>query len=614
MIGLSYRVQTVEASGTIYIRTDGSIDPPTAPIATLDNVTYTLTGSIYDEIVVERNNVVVDGAGFTVQGTGSGTGIDLAGRSNLTVKNTNIKGFYMGISLSSSSNNTISGNNITTNKYEGIYLADSNYNSISGNNITNNPNWGILFGESSDYNSISENTITENRIGIELYSSYNSISGNTFTGDGLVCQYSPLQSHTNSVENNTVNGKPLVYLEDVTDYSVGDAGQVILVNCDNIRVENLNMPNTSVGVQLLRTNNTLISRNNVTASTFGISLFCSFNNSISGNNFANNEYGVELFYNSSNNLINGNNITTNNSHGIFLKTSANNNSISQNTLTNNRYGIETTWESSYNGICGNNIINNEYGIVLGGASNNSSVCGNNITDNENGIRLETTADNIIYHNNFDNALQVDIALSGYLYPNALDDGYPSGGNYWSNYNGTDADHDGIGDTEYSIVTNNTDYYPLMGMFNSYNVTYYTPPIVPHACNVTVISNSTISDFVAPIWIEHPEVIFLQFNVSGAEGSNGFCRVSFPTAMMNGTYHVSLNGTEIPYTLLPCSDANTSYLYFNYTHSTQEVIIIQEFPSFLILPLFFIATLLAVIAARSLSIHHRPPWSPFRYRT
>jgi hypothetical protein len=68
-------------------------------------------------------------------------------------------------------------------------------------------------------------------------------------------------------------------------------------------------------------------------------------------------------------------------------------------------------------------------------------------------------------------------------------------------------------------------------------------------------------------------------------------------MMNGTYHVSLNGTEIPYTLLPCSNANTSYLYFNRTHPKQRVMIIPEFPSFLILPLFFMATLLAVITYR-----------------
>jgi hypothetical protein len=103
--------------------------------------------------------------------------------------------------------------------------------------------------------------------------------------------------------------------------------------------------------------------------------------------------------------------------------------------------------------------------------------------------------------------------------------------------------------------------------------------------------------VAPIWIEHPEVIFLEFNVIGAEGSTGFCRVSFATAMMNGTYHVSVNGTKVRYTLLPCSDANYTYVYFTYTHSTEEVIITPEFPSLLILPTFMVVTLLAAIFYR-----------------
>jgi len=49
----------------------------------------------------------------------------------------------------------------------------------------------------------------------------------------------------------------------------------------------------------------------------------------------------------------------------------------------------------------------------------------------------------------------------------LDYGYPSGGNYWSDYNGTDANHDGIGDTPYVIDTKNADNYPLM-----------TPYIIP----------------------------------------------------------------------------------------------------------------------------------------
>jgi hypothetical protein len=57
-------------SGTIYIRADGSIEPSTASISTIDNVTYTFTGNIYGSIVVERNNTVIDGAGYTVQGEG----------------------------------------------------------------------------------------------------------------------------------------------------------------------------------------------------------------------------------------------------------------------------------------------------------------------------------------------------------------------------------------------------------------------------------------------------------------------------------------------------------------------------------------------------------------
>jgi len=72
LLGITIKVEKVKASGTIYIRADGSIDPPTPNIITADNVTYTFTDDNYDSIVVERNNIVVDGAGYTLQGTGSG--------------------------------------------------------------------------------------------------------------------------------------------------------------------------------------------------------------------------------------------------------------------------------------------------------------------------------------------------------------------------------------------------------------------------------------------------------------------------------------------------------------------------------------------------------------
>ena len=138
-----------QSSGTIYIRADGSVDPPTAPIQR-DGNTYTLTDNIYDEIDVEKDNIVVDGAGFTLQGTAAyiSRGIDLSGRSNVTVENMEIRNFMDGIYLVPSSNSTITRNNITANTGSGIWTAGVS-NNITGNYIANN-NIGILFEGSHD--------------------------------------------------------------------------------------------------------------------------------------------------------------------------------------------------------------------------------------------------------------------------------------------------------------------------------------------------------------------------------------------------------------------------------------------------------------------------------
>lgn len=125
MLTLAFNVQPVKAEGTIYIRADGSIDPPDAPISTVDNVTYTLTGNITsdaDGIVVERSNITIDGDGYTVLGTGTENGFYISGTTNVTIKNTIIKSFGHGIYLYVSSNGSIFGNNIMANNYDGIWL------------------------------------------------------------------------------------------------------------------------------------------------------------------------------------------------------------------------------------------------------------------------------------------------------------------------------------------------------------------------------------------------------------------------------------------------------------------------------------------------------------
>ena len=204
LMALDFNIQTVKASRTIYIRADGSIDPPTALIFTVDNITYTFMNNINDSIVVERNDIVIDGAGYSVLGTEPflySKGIDLSRRKNVTLRNISIEAFYYGIYLSYSSNNGIFGNIMTNNEY-GIRLDHSTNNSISRNKITANNGGGIFLWYSSN-NRVSGNDVTNNGEGIYLPNSFdNSISGNNVTNNmaGIILVYSSI----NSISGNNI--------------------------------------------------------------------------------------------------------------------------------------------------------------------------------------------------------------------------------------------------------------------------------------------------------------------------------------------------------------------------------------------------------------------------
>jgi len=166
MLTLAFNIQPVKASGTIYIRADGSIEPSGAPIITYDNVTYFLNGSITssgDGIIIERNNIIVEGEGYTVEGSmaSDSKGIDLCDRSNVTIKNMTITKFYFGLRLYLSSSNTISGNKIISNG-RGIWGGGYSGNGISGNNITANGMAGISLFMGSN-NIVFHNNFINNR-------------------------------------------------------------------------------------------------------------------------------------------------------------------------------------------------------------------------------------------------------------------------------------------------------------------------------------------------------------------------------------------------------------------------------------------------------------------
>jgi len=227
-----------------------------------------------------------------------------------------------------------------------------------------------------------------------------------------------------------------------------------------------------------------VTADNVTISQFtirnggkryaGISLSSSGNN-ITDNILWNNWCGISFEHYSAYNVIADNNIT-NNLNGVVGELWYDS-MIIGNTLKDNLLGIWMGPYSSRNTIAFNDITNHwSEGISMWQSSNNTFE-GNNITDNNRGghwagitigFQVGFSSGNKFFHNNIaNNGKQID--LQGQEEPIMWDDGYPSGGNYWSDYTGVDkfsgpyqneTGSDGIGDTPYIIDENNRDRYPL----------------------------------------------------------------------------------------------------------------------------------------------------------
>jgi len=364
-------------------------------------------------------------------------------------------------------------------------------------------------------------------------------------------------------------------------------------------------------------------------------------------------------YNSDGNIIVENEIESCTSGYVFedtagIKVSGSNNKIYENTIQSKYDGINV--ESISSEILNNNISSSRYGIHLYGfPMNNNNVCGNTINALKDAIVADTEANKIVYNkikaskngifvsssNNFvavnnigqtncginvtgnGNTIRYNtISLSTFgiytngkgneftrnnlLYNNiqARDDGtgkvsWPENpniwnasklGNFWSEWTTPDSDDDGIVDRPYPIdgSAQSVDWYPLAGPITMFNAGTWNQVTY----NVDIISNSTVSDF----HFNPDEGAFLRFNVTGANGSIGFCRVIIPKNLLyvENAWKILVDDVQVTqYTLIP--DENYTHLYFIYNHSTKMVqiigdYVIPEFHSALIMPFFMLLTL------------------------
>ena len=484
----------------------------------------------------ERNNVSDNIWGFLV----------FSGANSNTINNNTASSGDTGISVGSSVNNTISNNTLTFN-YEGLSMGASSYNMLIGNNASDNNGYGInlwgsdgnavtdnhvsdnfwagIYLNSTDNTTVSGNTVSGNLNGILMISSSaNTIANNTasYNKDGIYVYWG---SYANTIVNNTVslnsdyaivlsmnvnntlrnntmiengafvsgmsieywnnhtidttntvNGKPVYYWKNVSGGTIpSGAGQVILANCTNVVVENQNVSNGSVGMELGFSDNNTISNNTA---------------------YSNNMDGFYILY-SDNNTV-SNNTASDSVTGFYIRLSENN-TIAHNTASGDSKGIHLT-QSDNNTVRRNTVSDNLDGIAVSSSSNNV-ITNNTVSSNDiQGFYVSSSDNNLLYHNNIiNNTVQAYEEWGN----NQWDNGYPSGGNYWSDYVGPDLfsgpnqnvpGSDGIGDVPHAIQEANQDRYPLMQPAGAYP----RPPLAVQAVlSGGNVENITLSWSLSP---------------------------------------------------------------------------------------------------------------------
>ncbi len=395
-----------------------------------------------------------------------------ASHRNIIVNNT-VSGNSRGLRLVGSQDNTISYNKIESSGIHGVVILSSLRNILTHNEASYNDDNGIWLWNSSNIILIN-NTIIGSFTGIFLQASrYITLSGNVMVENGIDIQREGLQPvnleywTTHSIDTtNTVNGKPVYYWKNATSGTVPlGAGQVILANCTDVVVENQIANDGTVGILLGHSKRNRIANNSVTSNNIvGVMIYLS-----DENNFSNNDasfvgyYGFSL-YNSYGNRILNNTASRTSGSGIRVRGGGYNHIANNTASFNFDYGV-TTYFSQDNTISNNTLVYNWIGIRAY-QSNNNTINNNTLVDNMNGIYSIYSHFNRIYHNNFFYNFNQAQDLND---TNQWDDGYPSGGNYWNDYNGTDLmsgpnqdipGSDGIGDTPYIIDADSQDRYPL----------------------------------------------------------------------------------------------------------------------------------------------------------
>ncbi|MBS7270518.1 MAG: right-handed parallel beta-helix repeat-containing protein [Candidatus Freyarchaeota archaeon] len=411
-----------------YIQQGG--DPNTATQQKMEiGSNYDFTSDIYEPIIVMEDNIVIDGHGHHLTGSGTGCGFNLTGRTNVTIKNVIVTGWQYGFYLYYySSNNTLT-NNTAYNNWNGFRIYGSN-NTLTNNTAYNNWNGFRIYGSN---NTLINNTANNNdETGFELYGgSNNTLINNTANNNIHVGFKLSSSGSNNTLINNTANNNTYAggfYISGPYNTLINNtannnhAGGFSLYSSYNTLINNTANNNHFCGFDIYYSsyntliNNTANNNNNTYAGGFCISgpyntltnntaynnyygfRIYGSNNTLTNNTANNNNWnGFYLYYGSNNTLIN--NTANNNIHaGFELSSSGSNNTLINNTANNNKWVGFKLYGGLNSTLIGNVATNSGvYGFCLDSSSYNNLTC-NTAIDGVYGFYLANSSSNNLHSN------------------------------------------------------------------------------------------------------------------------------------------------------------------------------------------------------------------------
>ena len=295
----------------------------------------TVMNTEYGIQIEDTPNAVVDNCIVTPEAEGIGLSLD--GVTIGIVTQSTITGGNPGCLVSDSAITFVGNNFIDC--VNGIKSPEESPASncvVISNHFENCSGYGIRLEDNTPAFSIIGNTFRGFYTGgVVIFYSRNMINqANNFTHCGLTVIGSGLQHYDHSVEDNLVNSKPLLYLNNVDDvhYTGGDYGQIYLISCDGITIRDGLITSTQRGVFIAYSSNCVVRDMMITACQVGVNIDDSEFITVTNCTIRSCSWGVLFFSNARNNFILNNQICYSFGYGVLLNPSS-----SLNVLVNNSF-------------------------------------------------------------------------------------------------------------------------------------------------------------------------------------------------------------------------------------------------------------------------------------